>query len=207
MVQMLLLQGMSQRAICEALKRSGVKHASLATIRGDTQWLEEQWRKNFVEDRAAAKRQQLAAYRFLMTKAWDAFSRSQKDDVTVTEKTFQAEDGSKIVERTERTRGQAGSPHLLGEIRAILGQIDDLYGLSEVKVTGEIDVTGKAFGADVARALEQMAEQLAEQPTVPVVDGQVIESHVLSHGEGNGDGKPQLEHEPQAEEDESDETE
>ena len=141
-----------------------------------------------------------------MTKAWDAFARSQKDDVTITKKVSKDKDGNDVVETTTRTRGQAGDARYLSEVREILRQIDLLFGLPEVRISDESG--NKLFSSDVARAFEQMMEQLGDQQTVPVVDAQVIESHVLEHSgglhEGNGNGKPQTqgEDDEECEEDE-----
>jgi len=198
MVAMLLGQGLGPRSICEALQKANIKGTSLKTIRGDIRWLDEQYKKQYVKDIAIAKHRVLSALDLHRSRAWDAFARSQRDEVVITEKHYKGQDGEDIIEHIERRRAQAGDARFLGEVRQNLSQVADLLGLSELRLSGELTLTGdKQYGGPEAmRALERMLEAGMGGQPMQTIDGEIIESHVaelMSSEEAEGNGKPKKE--------------
>jgi hypothetical protein len=185
-VAMLTLQGMSIEAIHDALVKAGEPHCSTRTIRHDLEHLESQWQKQSMKSIDTQKWRKFESLNLVARKAWDSFTRSQQDEVVVSEKHYVAKDGSPLVERTERKRGQAGDPRFLAIILDVHREQSELLGLKEVAPLFNLNVEGAQLPSIVARFIEEQSELAAGGL---VIDGQYVESYVDKHG---GNGQPKL---------------
>lgn len=197
MVLMLSQQGLTSSQISESLAAGNFSSHSPSIVKQDLREIDELYKEEFPEDVAKAKRKNLAGLQRLLYLALDGFRRSQQDEVVETRKYYKDEEGNDQVERTERRRGQAGDPRFLGEARQVYHEMASLYGLTELRISGEVNVTDKDYDSAAAQLLEQIIEDMAKAP--PTVTGEVIESHVDDweqkvRGGEKGNGKPKLGH-------------
>lgn len=196
MVLMLSQQGLTSSQISESLAAGNFSSHSLSIVKQDLREIDELHKEEFPDDIAKVKRKNLSGLQRLLYLALDGFRRSQQDELVVTHKYYRDEDGNEQVERTERRRGQAGDPRFIGEARQVYHEVASLYGLTELKISGELNVTDKDYDSQAAQLFEQIIEDVMRAP--PTVTGEVIESHVDDWEQKvrgrNGNGKAKLGH-------------
>lgn len=210
-VALLFMQGYSSREITDIFHDEGIA-ISHTTIRLDLKALEAEWMKQGVSRTERVKLeviQGLRRYRVMCERAYD---KSCQPEVITTTKTYLDENGEPVTETTVREKPQeAGDPRWLAEARENLRQLASVAGLDQI--TQHIDHGGDGYSADVARALEEIAENLAKQSaggpvhglaSIPVVDSAAIEAHVNDNGNGE---VPAIEHNQKGESDDDQSTE
>jgi len=147
-------EGKTVYAIAEL---AGVHHA---TITRDLQAIRQEWREQAAERIGEAVAAELAKIDKLEREYWEAWRRSCKDTVTVTDETNP--DGSK--HREQRT-GQAGNPAFLAGVQWCVGKRLDLLGAMPAKRT---EITGLPGGPITVVSAHQLDDdQLAAIAGIP----------------------------------------
>ena len=134
-IERLALRGLTQKEIAKELSSKRTYSVTQQTISNDMVKLRQMWKESSVIDIDSEKGKLKAHYEYLISEAQKAWERSQQDAVTFTES-----DTPKGTISTTETKGQVGDGKFIGEIRALLAEYKNLFGLDAPR---RQELTGK----------------------------------------------------------------